>query len=81
MHRNREALSILSKIDQFIVLILIKWRPSWILLAVKYLEVRSTPLCQTCFETLWYTPNYDFASILYKMMPIYCFTLHKWLQS
>ena len=35
IRRNREALSILSKIYQFIVLILIKWRPSWILLAMK----------------------------------------------
>ena len=43
MHRNREALSILSKTYQSIVLILIKWRPSWILLAMQYLNYVTNP--------------------------------------
>ena len=35
IHQNREALSILSKMYQFIVLTLYHWRQSWILLAMQ----------------------------------------------
>ena len=77
MHRNREALFILSKIYQFIVLILIKWRPSWILLAMQYLKYVPYPYVRHALKPYGTHQNYDFVSILYKMMPIYCFTLHK----
>ena len=77
MHRNREDLSSLSKIDQFLVLILIKWRPSWILLAMQYLKYAPHLYVRHALKPYDTHQNYDFVSILYKMMPIYCLTLHK----
>ena len=77
MPQNREALSIFSKIYQLIVLILIKWRSSWILLTMQYLNYVPHPYVRHALKPYGTHKNYDFVSILYKMMPIYCFTLHK----
>ena len=55
MHRNREALSNLSKIDQFIDFDQMAAILDFTRNAIS--KVRSTLLCQTCFETLWYTPK------------------------
>ena len=47
-----------SKIISIYCFDLHKWWPFWILLTIRWLKyVLATPLCQTCLETPWCTPN------------------------
>ena len=82
-HQNHESATILKKMTSIYCLTLNIWRPSWILPTMQCLKVPSgrTTMSGVPENPMVDTKNHESATILKKMISIYCSTLNVWRPS